>query len=882
MDIRVVSHTHWDREWYLTAGRSRQRLVALIDELLDDAESDAAPFLLDGQAVVIEDYLAVRPERRELLARRLRDGWLEAGPWYVLADELIPSGEALVRNLLAGRRALTDLGATAPPVLYCPDSFGHPAALPALAHGFGCSVIILWRGLGGEGWPTGDTFRWHAPDGSSALVFHLPRDGYEYGSNLPADETALRARWDAIGPELVRRSRLGLLLLLNGADHHARQLALTVALATLRRVVAPARLTGSSLRDFAAELAERARGAELPMLEGELRRSYGYTWTLQGTFATRAHLKRRNASVERLLVRDTEPWAALATWNGAAARAPLIRAAWRTLLLSHPHDTLCGCAIDPVAHAMTARLDDAESQARGLRRDALEDIVGYSAVVARVQPAKWRSIVVVRNATARPRSGVAVLDVALTGEHVPVGPGSGNRPVSAVPGVTFALSDGGVQYQILDTYVRHDRVESPRHYPSDAIVHVTRVAVWIDDAAGYGTRCLSIDHEATRGPAAIAHPVSGGERSLSNGVLDVEVTIAGEVRLQSGDGGANCRTQIRLEDVGDAGDLYTHSPVDPVVASRCVDAIVTRAGPVRGEIEMRLRIDIPTRSARAGRSAELVATDVTITLTLDAGAPFLRVAARGENHARDHRLRIVFDTSIPGGAVHADATFAVVRREPIVASPEAASVEWPPPTAPLARYVTVADGARGVTIYADGLAEYEASASGAVAVTLVRAVGELSRNDLPERPGHAGWPAPTSDAQCLGPFDAGFAIYPHGARDDREIARIEQIADDVLLPLSGFTIRSALALPAPTAGMALEGDGLAFLACKESEDGGWLVVRCVNLTDRVIAGRWRFGRSVSEAHGARLDESLVAPLPVRGGTIEFDAPPRGIVTIIFR
>src|SRR5215210_7571900 len=110
LEAHVVSHTHWDREWYLPAARFRQRLVALIDELLAD-DADRTAFLLDGQAIVLEDYLAVRPERRAELSARLRDGRLEAGPWYVLADELIPSAEALVRNLFAGRRVMRALRA---------------------------------------------------------------------------------------------------------------------------------------------------------------------------------------------------------------------------------------------------------------------------------------------------------------------------------------------------------------------------------------------------------------------------------------------------------------------------------------------------------------------------------------------------------------------------------------------------------------------------------------------------------------------------------------------------------------------------------------------------------------------------------------------------
>src|SRR3954468_24465840 len=99
-ELHVVAHTHWDREWYHTAERFRQRLVALIDELLDDPPPAGESFLLDGQPVLLDDYLAVRPDRGGELSSSLRDGRLEAGPWYVLADELIPGGEALVRNLL--------------------------------------------------------------------------------------------------------------------------------------------------------------------------------------------------------------------------------------------------------------------------------------------------------------------------------------------------------------------------------------------------------------------------------------------------------------------------------------------------------------------------------------------------------------------------------------------------------------------------------------------------------------------------------------------------------------------------------------------------------------------------------------------------------------
>lgn len=217
--IALVTHTHWDREWYRTAEEFRLGLVRLVDEVLDGAAG--GHFLLDGQAIVLLDYLDSRPDRAGDLAQAMAAGRLDAGPWFVLGDNVIPSGEALVRNLLAGREVLARFGGTAPRVLYCPDAFGHPAALPQIAAGFGFPLCIVWRGFGGAPWPAGDTQRWLGADGSSVLMYHLPPDGYEVGSNLPATPDEARRRWDHLRAVLAPRATLGIGLLPNGADHHA-------------------------------------------------------------------------------------------------------------------------------------------------------------------------------------------------------------------------------------------------------------------------------------------------------------------------------------------------------------------------------------------------------------------------------------------------------------------------------------------------------------------------------------------------------------------------------------------------------------------------------------------------------------------------------------
>ena len=69
LHIIIVPHTHWDREWYQTFQQFRMRLVHAIDRLLDILDRDPAftHFMLDGQTIVLDDYLEVRPENAERL-----------------------------------------------------------------------------------------------------------------------------------------------------------------------------------------------------------------------------------------------------------------------------------------------------------------------------------------------------------------------------------------------------------------------------------------------------------------------------------------------------------------------------------------------------------------------------------------------------------------------------------------------------------------------------------------------------------------------------------------------------------------------------------------------------------------------------------------------
>ncbi len=873
LTLYVVSHTHWDREWYRTAGRFRQRLVALVDELLDDPPPDGTSFLLDGQTVLLSDYLAVRTERALAFTMQARAGALEMGPWFVLADELIPGGEALVRNLLMARRTLRALGVAPPPVLYCPDSFGHPAALPALARGFGFESVIVWRGFGGARWPSGDACWWAAPSGDRVLLYHLPPSGYELGANLPAEPAAAADRWREMQHQLVPRARLPVALLLNGADHHARQRNLAPAVEALAAAAQPVAVRQSSLREFFTQAVAAAPNVDLPEISGELRDSYGYTWTLQGTFGTRAAQKRHNAGAERLLVREAEPWAALAARRaGRSGRGPL-NAVWRTLLLAHPHDTLCGCSIDAVARAFDARLDEVEAEGTGLRDDALAALLGHDAERARVARDAWRPQLIARNPAPRARGGVAIVRFSRFVADVRVGPGSSLPAEAPAPPPTplHPGAEGAGPVQVLGRHLAHERTESPRAYPDDDLVEHVDAAIWMPELSGFELRALPASW-GRRTRATVPNPVRVAGRSMSNGRVTVAVAPDGSVTLTDEENGHVIAGFVDIEDQDDAGDLYTPSLRGPVRSARFVGARVIHRGPLRGTIETRWKVPV-----RRGHAAT-----VRLGLSLDAASRVLRLAVSGENRADDHRLRLRVCTGVASAAVHADAAFGPVERKALTIPSEDAAMEAVLPTAPLHRYVTLSDPTRGVTVFSDGLAEYEADADGAVHVTLVRAVGELSRSDLPERPGHAGWPSPTPQAQCQGSFAAEFAVLMHDAWGEKSLELVERAAEDLLVPVTGETLRSMIVTPPVSPRLELQGDGLVFSAAKESEDGEWTVLRCVNLFDRAVRGLWVVGGGLREARSSRLDETPADSLSVADDAVEFEAPPRGIVTVLVR
>jgi alpha-mannosidase len=903
--VHIVPHTHWDREWYHSAARFQLRLARVVDQAMDLLDHGRLPsFLLDGQAVVLGDYAAARPDRVERLGRHLASGALESGPWFVLADNFLVSGEALVRNLLEGSRAVRRYGGKPMRVGYAPDTFGHPAILPTLFSGFGIHNAVTWRGFGGERGQEHDLYRWVGPDGSAVVMIHLPPQGYENGANLPVPPAgasgsgvagrAIRERWQALRTMFEKRALSPHWLVLNGADHHAPQPDLKAAVRAIASLAPDCDVAIGRLGDYAQAVERWAaqHGEELSVLLGELRQGRRSQWVLQGTHSARLYLKQENARCQRMLERAAEPLAALAGMVGDKERGARgtrppgsggrldeltddLQLAWRTLLENHPHDSICGTSSDAVHREMMIRFARCQAMADEIAQRALDVVVGCDPDGARVAGrAAWQPALMIFNPSPVTRGGVVVADVALFSADVRVGQqGSAADRLERreLGGLVLRDASGtALAIQQLSEGPGYDRLESPRYYPDCDAVEWRRVAIAIDDLPSLGIATLRVE-ERGRAPSAAARSPEVGvsEFGLANEHLWVRVESDGTIAAVERSSGRSVHGLGGIECMEDLGDSYTGSPrgrnltADPdVVAVR-----VMHAGPLVGELEIVRRF--------ADARIEMI-----MRVRLDAGARHLELSFAFDNGSGARRVRAAFPLGHSPAAVVADGPFGPVDRPAAPMRKRSRDLEAPDPCAPMQRYVSIAGVKEALTVFADGLPQYEARRDGTLLVTLLRSFTELSKRDLPERPGHAGWPTPTPGAATLGRVRARLAVMIHDPETLDEREPIESVAEAFLSPPIGFMRRWMQSSAGDVAGPELHGDGLVFSAMKPAESGRGIVLRCYNDRSEAVSGFWEVGDGFKSAMKCRLDETKIAALSVIRGRVEFGAEPREIVTIL--
>ncbi len=888
----LVSHTHWDRAWYCTFQEYRLRLVKLVDRLLDILRErpDFRVFMLDGQMSVLEDYLEARPGQAAELKALCRSGRIQVGPWYVLADEFLVSPEALIRNLQVGRRMGQDFGGVMS-IGYVPDGFGHIAQLPQILRGFGIDNAFFWRGMGQEGDQLGTEFTWCAPDGSAVTTILMPW-GYHNVTNLGygihwGDVSQMAFNMELAQEKIERAinkltpmANTDALLLMNGIDHAEPEPRIPDIIAEANRRLPGVTITQGTLADHLARV--RASGVTLPEFEGEFR--WGrYSEILQGVYSTRIHLKQQNHAGETLLEKYVEPVTALAWLSGADVldgTQDMVNLAWHWLLLNHPHDDIYGSGIDEVHHEMLYRFSQSKQIADALVRDNLRLLalqVDCSAQdgtpIIAFNPLGWERREIIK----------AEVDFEF------------DDPTAN----SFQLVNSAGE--IIPHQVISDRTEfwmevlKPNRKRRVHMLFPASVP-----ACGYTTVFAQPAAAASNPSSDLQAQPRGGE----NQYLSFTIADDGGLTVTDKTTGQTYSHLGHFYDAEDTGDEYTSCPFPNgshiiSTAGHPARITATESGPCRlaFRLEWELAIPVGLTDDRQRRSEEMTTLPIASDVYLYANQPGLYIHTHITNQAGHHKLTVNFPSGIRAEQAYVDESFMVAARD--LKLPDSTGwVEDPTPLMHQRAFTDLSDGQRGLAVLNQGLPSVEVYEDGTIALTLLRAVDWLSRDDLWVRRIAAGPLVPTPGAQCYGDYSYDYAILPHAGGWQTVYAAAYAYNAPVLARRAdthpGLELREMnITRDDPSRVTKIEWpregvlpDTFSFIRLDRPElvlsavyrSGASLIVRCYNVTRETVEAVLSAGLPVAAAYQVNMAEDYLKTLPVDDGRIRFTARAGEVIT----
>lgn len=854
-----VLSTHWDREWYQTFQDYRYRLVQLLDHVLDGLASGelVGPFTTDGQAIVLEDYLEVRPERRAQVEQLARAGRLVIGPWYVMPDEFLVSGESLIRNLRWGREVARSLGGAPSSAGFVCDIFGHCSQLPQIFAGFGIPGALIWRGCN-------QTERrqllWTGADGTVLPAYRFGRRGYcsyafavrhAFTPGHPFDDEEAEQDLQQYIEEELGANDTDAILLFDGGDHQGWDREVYRVLR--RRMELPyegVEIVHSTLDAYLQEMLaqrERIQGRA----QGELREPgrepapWDSQWLIPGVLSSRAWIKQANAACQTLLCHWAEPMAAIASHAlGWAYPQGFLDVAWRWLLQNHPHDSICGCSIDAVHEDMKYRFHQCQGIASRLTTEATGQLAAE--VAGEIGPRELR--VVVFNPLPQARQEVTELTLG-----IPADWNTFNEFFGFEPKPAFRLYDAEgneLPYQRLAQAAHRSKVRLyESRFPERYETHDVTLSLPLSlPPLGYATLTVREGEPGlpTRHPQAPGLATS--ERSMANELLEVVIESNGALTLTDKNTGQVYARLLTFEDCADIGDGWFHGLAvndQTYVSTACrAEVALLHNGPLLTTFRVCTRLAVPERfcfdrMTRAEAFTELI---LDSTISLRTGCDRVEIETRVHNTARDHRLRVLFPSGAQTDLCLSDTPFDVVERAIPLRADNHLYRELEVETRPQQSWCAVHDVRRGLAVVSAGQMEFAVRdlPDRPLALTLLRSTGRTVMTD--------GEP----NGQMLGEWTFRYWLAPLAGAPDR--ARLcllgQQLAaglQDVQLQARDQALRRAAGNLPPVASM-LAVEGGAILTSARRVGAAW-ELRLFNPSERACQATLVLGALAQAAGG---------------------------------
>lgn len=881
--IHIISHSHWDREWYMPFEYHRSYLIKLIDDCLELFENDKEfkSFHLDGHTALIEDYLEIKPQNEAKIKKYVREGKFNVGPWYVLQDEFLTSSEANIRNLLVGMSIAEKFGAVTK-IGYFPDSFGNAGQMPQILKQAGMKAVAFGRGVK----PTGlnnevtdgynsqfSELYWQSPDGS-CLPAILFANWYNNGAEIP--ENADEEYWNRTISNTQKYASTDELLLMNGCDHQPVQKNLTKAIRTARKKYPEYTFIHSSFDEYVQAL-EKALPDDLTTVTGELTGQDTDGWySLVNTCSANIDLKVMNRSGEILLEGVAEPLSAIAMCLGKEYPHDMLLYSWKTLMKNHPHDSICGCSCDAVNDEMRTRFIKSAQAAQTVIDDDLRYIAG------RIEASGFEgcdAVFAVINTFGKERSKAVSVDVDVRRIY-----GSGKLHNSALD-IENSMYKGGYELVDKNGNIIPCTAENPKlrfgydlpenRFRQPYMAETVTVCFEAEDIPAMGYNVYGLKKSDKTHGCTLVHEMN----TMENEYIRVEINFDGTLNLTDKRSGKVFKKLLRFEDVGDVGTEYTFVPAKndiPILSGNApAEITLTRDDEFLAEYKISVTMDIPKDADEAyrkekmtfveikdrtsGRSAETVTIRITSYVSLEKHGKRVDVRTEFENNANNHRLRVMFPTGLKCNIHKAESVFEAAlrnnRHKPTFTYPSCCEHQQ--------GFVMMNDETAGMAVANIGLYEYEIVNDDTIAITLVRAVSEMG-----------DWGVfPTELSKQQKKLSLNYAIVPFTNEDEAytecKAFAAPVVSVQVLKNGNGFK----------NGGFVWTGKMLINTAFKAAHNSYDIIMRWVNYSDKEQLLTIHQTDWIDNIYMSNIIEEYKEPIKCSGGKWTISVKPFEIITV---
>lgn len=895
--IHIISHTHWDREWYLPYEKHHMLLIKVMDQLIETLENDPnyKSFHLDGQTIILDDYLQVRPHMRERIQQLINDERLYVGPWYILQDEFLTSSEANIRNLQYGMKDAKKWGNVSR-VGYFPDSFGNIGQAPQILRQAGINNAVFGRGVKPTGFNNtvieSENFEspysemlWTSPDDSSVYGI-LFANWYCNGNEIPSNEKEAKPYWNQHIDSLEKYAASPHMLMMNGCDHQPIQADLSKAIKTARELYPDITFKHSNFNDYIRDLTETLPES-LKEIKGELRSQQTDGWgTLVNTASARMYLKQMNRETETLLENVAEPLATFAHVLGSDYQHDLFTYAWKTLMQNHPHDSICGCSVDEVHRGMVTRFEKAKHVAETIINDKLD------AVTSQIDTSSFKNAdndarpFTIFNTSGYERSGVVCVELDVKREYFSEGVNKKKLKEFSL-GERIIVDEKNNEYmcQIEDLGISfsYDLPDDKFRQPYMA----RRVRITFESTEvpplGYKTYAL-IQREVVKDKTSLFK----NENEIENKYFNLVIETNGSLTITDKQTNRQYKELGIYEDTGDIGSeyMYMQPQGERALTTKNIKATTRKVEdtPYRAIVEITHEWELPKSATdlldqeqqevvwftkrKATRAEEMVPITIKTMVTVEKNDQGINIETTFDNQAKDHRLRVLFPTGIKADTHDADAVFEVAKRANIPAA------EWTNPdnSQHQQKFVSLYNETEGVVIANKGLNEYEIlrDPGQTIAVTLVRSVREM---------GDWGY-FPTPEAQCQGEQSVSYRIYPFQG----EIEKFEAYQDAYQYQIPWVVKQTNIhegRMALTHSFLGWEGAKLALTSLKVNENHQDVMARWFNMADTQETLKVDMPDQVTNVYKSNILERNTDDLYQEQGCVQTSVHHHEIITLGF-